>query len=268
MKVLAITVALLGVFGAASYVRVAHHRIKIFDVVTEKPIEGIELAFSFADQCHQTDEYRLDYDYSTCEGRYKSIVNRTSNRAGVVEFWTFPGIFHPSYFRYYVFKSPGYIRTRSYGSLKHQKVWLVPEDAPLPTKKAAIEFLDKEEPIQKVIAFYKGKKMKIEYLYAEEEAWYGVWRVTINMLYPRIRDGQNPEIIEGQWTHYPSTVILVHPGTGEYVICNPWEDRVSRGIPLIGLKEGEVSDLFNRLENTHAYQQGTEGCSAALLLSE
>lgn len=266
MKILAIVAALLSAFGATGYIRAAHHKFKILDVVTQEPVEGIKLAFSFADHCHSTDEYRLDYDYSTCDGRYRAIENRVSNKAGIIEFWTFPGLLHPVSFRFTVARSPGYHSTPN-GASNQTNIWLVPKNAPLPTKEAAIDYLSQEQPIRQIMAFYESNGLKAKYSRIED-AWYGVWSVGIEVAHPRIRNGQNPEIVQGQWSEYPGVTVLVHPGTKEYVICNPWKDRKSRGVSLIGLEQGEVSEFFSRLEKTHTYPLGSEGCRASLLLPD
>lgn len=234
------------------------------DVVTQKP--GVEIGFSFADICHAEDIYRLDYDYRTCEGRYKPIDNQTTDKNGTVFVRTFPYIYHPPYFRYYIFRADGYLKTPTYGSLSHRIVWLVPDDAPLPSKKAAIEYLSNEEPIKEIINFYSSNGMETEYLFAEEEAFYGIWRVTINVFKPRIFDGQKPRIMEGQQSYHTGIEILVHPGNYDYIICNPWKDRVSDKIELLGLEEGEESFFFKNLPNTYLYEFGTKGCNPELLL--
>ncbi len=240
--------------------------IQVLDVVTKEPIEGVEIGFYFSDQCHQEDIFYMDYDYTTCEGRYEPLKNQISDKKGIVPIVLNSNNLQPTQLRYYIVNSPGYIRTRSYGVGYHSTVWLVPNNAPLPSKKAAIDYLATQQPIQQIVEFYKNHGMEPEYLYEEKEAWYGVWRVTLNVFRPTISNGQNPEIIPDQLSMHNGVTILVHPGTSEYVICNSYGNRKSMSIPLLGLEENEESKLFNSLDNTYTYQHGTEECSPELLL--
>lgn len=207
----------------------------------------------------------LNYDYRTCEGRYKPIENQVSDRNGTVFFWSFPYFFQPAIFRYFVIQSNGYARTGSYSSSSHQVVWLIPDNAPLSSQEAAINYISQEKLIEQIIAFYHSKGMRTEYLYAKE-AYYGVWRVTIDVARPTIRNGQNLKIVEGRWTHHGGISVFVHPGNYEYIIRNRWKDKVSNEIPLIGLEEGEESSFLNNLANTYPHKFGAKGFGPELLI--
>lgn len=241
------------------------HQTYVKDVVTGESIPNVTLSFTFADYCHSEDILRSNYDYSTCEGRYSPIKPVTSNEDGLVS----PEISlveHPpaSAIRYYVTESEGYHPTRSYGLTYHDTVWLVPLDAPLESKPSAIEFIDEQKPVQELFRFYESKQMSLDYLYEEKEAWYGVWRVTINVNSPRIIDG----VITDTLNNHKHIVILVHPGTKEYIICNPVlnDNYVSSSIRQLNLAEGEESDFSKNLDNSYTYNRNVSDCDANLLL--
>ena len=251
------------------YINLAHHSIKVINVVSKKPIEGVELAFNFSQACYSKDIYTIGYDYETCEGRYKPIENQVTGKNGKVSFWTFPFVFHPVYFRYTIYRSDGYRKTPSHDPFNHPIVWLVPNNAPLPSSKAAAEYLSQQPDIIKIINFYASKGMRAKFNYHEKWSSYGVYRIGIDVSKPRIRNGQNPKIEEGQWSIHRSPAILVHPGNYNYVICNPWSNKISHKIELLGVEKGEESQLFENLENIHSYEIGTDrGCSPDLLLKK
>ena len=229
------------------------HQITVRDVVTGAPVPGVTLAFTFADYCHSEDVLRDDYDYSTCEGRYEPIHTITTDKTGIA----IPDISstnHPPAraVRYYVQEAPNYHPTRSYGLTHHDTVWLVPLDAPLESKESAIQWLDSQDSMQKVFDFYTKNNIGWEYLYAEKEAWYGIWRVTLNL---------SGELIRNQ-----ALTVLVHPKASEYVICNP-EYQITTGTTEERFaKMNRERDFLSSLPESLEYEFGTEGCSSELLL--
>lgn len=229
-------------------------QIVVRDVVSGEPILGVTLNFTFADYCYPEDLLRANYDHSTCEGKYETIPPLVTNEQGVVE----PNISlvkHPPKhaIRYYIENSPGYHPTRSYSLTHHDIVWLVPVDAPLANKEAAIEYLRKQGSVKEILDFYKTKNIQAEYLYAEKEAWYGVWRVTINLYGDVIRNR--------------SVVALVHPNGSKYLICNPAYDRHQTTSEESYARMNEEFDFLSSLAESHEYEFGTEGCESDLLLN-
>lgn len=262
------TIAIFLIAILVIYINLAHHSIKVINVVTRQPIEDVELAFNFSQVCHSEDVYRGNYDYETCEGRYKRIENQVTDKNGKVSFWTFPFVLHPAYFRYTIKRSDGYAKTPSHDPFFHPVVWLVPNNAPLPSSKAAAEYLSKQPEIRKIINFYTSKGMRAKLDYHEKWSYYGVYSIGIDVSKPLIRSGQNPKIAEDKWSIHRSSTILVHPGNYDYVICNPWSNEISHKIELLGVEEGEESQLFENLENTHFVEIGTDGCNPDLLLKK
>lgn len=228
--------------------------IIVKDVVTGEPIPGVVIGFSFASSCHMTDEIRGGYDYSTCDGKYNPITSVVTNKQGVA----LPDISitnHPPKIavRYFIEDAPGYHPTRSYGLSYHDTVWLVPLDAPLESKEAAIAYLEEQDSVQEIFDFYETRNIEGEYLYAEEEAWYGVWRVTINL---------SGEIIRNR-----SLTILVHPDASQYVICNPEYQRTTGTTKKRFAEMNKERDFIKTFPESHQHEFGDgDGCDADLLL--
>lgn len=230
------------------------HKITVKDVVTNKPISNVQLELSFAGYCHPEDVIKGGYNYSTCDGRFEPIGPVTTNNQGQANIRLNPSKHPPANaIRFGILKADGYLPTRSYSLTQNDPVWLVPNDAPLPSKVTAIDYLKTQPPIQNLLSFYKSNNIEWEYLYAEKEAWYGVWRVTLNLSGDIIR---NRDI-----------TILVHPGTKEYVVCNPIYNRTT-GTTEARFKEMQKEHEFiSSLDVSHEHEFGHGGCSPDLLIN-
>ena len=241
-------------FFWGSIATISSHQIVVKDVVTGNPIEGVTLGFTFGDYCHPEDVLRGGYDYATCDGRYETVSPAVTNKQGIAE----PNISvtnHPpaGAIRYFIEDAPGYHPTRSYGLMYHDTVWLVPLDAPVESKEAAVAFLKMQPSMQKIFDFYSTNNIEWEYLYAEEEAWYGVWRVRLNL---------SGEIIRNRFL-----TVLVHPDASGYVICNP-EYQITTGTTEERFAEmNRERDFLKTLPESHEHRFGREGCSPELLLN-
>lgn len=242
-------------FSGRSISDLTGHQIYVKDVVTGEPIPNVTLGFTFADYCYPEDLLRGNYDHTTCEGRYLPIEPVATDENGLITF-NISLTKHPpaKAVRYYVTESEGYHPTRSYGLTYHDTVWLVPFDSPLESKAAAIDWLDTQDSMQEIFEFYKSRNIEWEYLYAEEEAWYGVWRVTLNLSGDTIRN--------------KAITVLVHPNASEYIICNSERERLNGTTPERFAELNQESDFIASLPESHEYKFGTEGCSSDLLLEE
>lgn len=227
--------------------------IVVKDAVSGEPIPDVTLGFTFSGSCHATDEIRGGYDYSTCDGKYDPIPSVVTNEQGVAT----PDISitrHPpkAGIRYFIEDAPGYHPTRSYGLTYHDTVWLVPLDAPLESKAAAIAYLEEQSSVQEIFNFYEARNIEGEYLYAEEEAWYGVWRVTINL---------SGDIITNR-----SVTILVHPNGEQFVLCNPTREKHRNITDEAFAQAQKESDFLSTFPESHEHTFGASDCDADLLL--
>ena len=236
------------------------HEIKVLDIVTKKPIKDVEIRFTLSSSCETIFyESESEYDYETCNGRYKKIENKITNENGIISFWTIPGIDHPYDFGYVIVKADGYAKNASYGILFHKIVWLVPNTAPISSRKEAVEYTSKEKPVREIIDFYTSHDMRVDYSSLNSEwANYGVLSASFNVSRPF---NENLRMSHG------SVGILVHPATRKYFICNyPWKNRNSPELSLHRLRKGQESEFFKQLERRYSDVFTQKDCNSDLLI--
>ena len=219
--------------------------IRVIDAITKLPIKNVEVFFYY-NSCPGPEDMRHQGDPYTCYGEYKKIQPHKTNENGEIFFKNKLYIIGKPTVRFNVQVPENYISTRSYELGHHDVVRLIPKNAPLNSKVKAIEYLSKKNSFQIIIKYFESLGMNSNYLYIEKEAFYGVWRTTIN-LSPKNKK-------------YPpdSLVVLVHPDGEKYIICNPKRKN----------KEGywlRRHSFLKGFDNAISYPFRTNGCDPELL---